>query len=136
MPDPLEGRGENCRWQFARQSAGVSYACYRAVAGLPKVGRAQVSCYNMFMNNIEKAKQLLLKKHPSFTGEYGIEEIEGVGYRVWQKMRGGATIIVGNDGGVLFTNMTGLVGPSEMVQAYKDGKRTDEALFEDLPAGR
>lgn len=34
-----KGRGENCRWQFARQPSDENYVFNREVEGLPKVGR-------------------------------------------------------------------------------------------------
>lgn len=77
---------------------------------------------------LQKAGALLRKNDPNYSGTFGIEEVEGVGYRIWQEARGGGTVIVGHDGGVLIsTNMTYLPNlPQLMIQAYKEGKRTPE----------
>ncbi|MCA9323523.1 hypothetical protein KC992_00285 [Candidatus Saccharibacteria bacterium] len=76
-----------------------------------------------------KAEDLLRKTDPNYSGTFGLKEVDGVGYLVWQEVRGGGSIIIGNDGGVLFSNMTGIVSPEDLIQAYKDGKRSDEAKF-------
>lgn len=76
-----------------------------------------------------KAEDLLRKTDPNYSGTFGIEEVDGVGYLVWQEVRGGGSIVIGNNGGVLFSNMTGIVSPEDLIQAYKDGKRSDEAKF-------
>ncbi len=74
---------------------------------------------------LQKAEALLRKTDPNYSGTFGIKEADGVGYLVWQEVRGGGSLVVGNDGGVLFSNMTGIVSPEDLIQAYKDGKRSD-----------
>lgn len=81
-------------------------------------------------NLVEKAKQLLLKTDPNYSGSFCDKAIDGIGYLVWQEVRGGGSIIAGNDGGILFSNQTGSIGPDEIIQAYKDGKRTDINRFD------
>lgn len=78
----------------------------------------------------EKAEALLRKTDPNYSGTFGIEEVEGVGYIVWQEVRGGGSILVGKDGGVLFSNITSIPNLHEtLVEAYKSGKRSDESAF-------
>lgn len=84
---------------------------------------------------LQKAEGLLRKTDPNYSGTFGIKEADGVGYLVWQEVRGGGSIIIGNDGGVLFSNMTGSVSPEDLIQAYKDGKRSDEAKFGGTDSG-
>lgn len=60
---------------------------------------------------LQKAEGLLRKTDPNYSGTFGIREIDGVGYLVWQEVRGGGSVVIGSDGGVLFSNMTGIVAP-------------------------
>lgn len=77
-----------------------------------------------------KAENLLQKTDPNYSGTFGIEEVEGVGYIVWQEVRGGGSILVGNDGGVLFSNATSIPNLHEtLIEGYKSGKRSDESTF-------
>jgi hypothetical protein len=75
----------------------------------------------------QKAEQLVRKIDPQYTGNFAVKEIPEVGYIVWQDVRGGNSIIVGNDGGILFFNSS--VSPEDGIQAYKDGRRTSEDKF-------
>ena len=74
-----------------------------------------------------KAKKLLTKIDTQYTGSFNVNEVPEVGYLVTQDVRGGNSVIVGNDGGVLF--FTSSVSPEDATQAYKDGKRTPEDQF-------
>lgn len=77
-----------------------------------------------------KAEGLLQKSDPNYSGTFGIEEVADVGYIVWQEVRGGGSILVGNDGGFLFSNATSI--PSlhdKLIEAYKEGKRSDDNIF-------
>jgi|GEM_PF-3404349 len=79
---------------------------------------------------LQKAEDLLRKTDPNFSGTFGIEEVEGVGYIVWQEVRGGGSILVGNEGGVLFSNATSIPNLHEkLAEAYKEGKRSDVSAF-------
>ena len=79
---------------------------------------------------LQKAEDLLRKTDSNYSGTFGIEEVEGVGYIVWQEVRGGGSILVGNEGGVLFSNITSIPNLHEvLVEAYKQGKRSDEGTF-------
>lgn len=79
---------------------------------------------------LQKGEDLLRKTDPNYSGTFGVEEIEGVGYIVWQEVRGGGSILVGNDGGVLFSNATSIPNLHEqLIEAYKEGKRSDEGAF-------
>ncbi len=78
---------------------------------------------------LDKAKVLLLRTDPNYTGTFGIKKVDEIGYLVWQEVRGGGSIVVGNDGGVLFSNMTGTISPEDLINAYKEGKRSDENKF-------
>jgi len=79
---------------------------------------------------LQRAKYLLLKTTPNYSGSFGIEEIEGVGYLVWQEVRGGGSIVIGSDGGFLFSNITGIPNLHEvLIESYKSGKRSDESTF-------
>ena len=75
----------------------------------------------------QKAEQLIRKIDPQYTGNFAVNEIPEVGYLVWQDVRGGNSIIVGQDGGILLFNSS--VSPEDGIQAYKDGRRTSEDKF-------
>lgn len=75
----------------------------------------------------QKAEELIRKVDPQYTGNFALKEVPEVGHLIWQEMRGGRSIIIGNDGGVLFFNSSVL--PEDGIQAYKDGKRTSEDKF-------
>jgi hypothetical protein len=79
---------------------------------------------------LQKAEDLLRKTDPNYSGNFGVEEVEGVGFIVWQEVRGGGSVLVGSDGGVLFSNATSIPNLHEtLVEAYKNGKRSDENAF-------
>ncbi len=78
----------------------------------------------------QKAQDLLRKTDPNYAGNFSIEEVEGVGFIVWQEVRGGGSVLVGNDGGVLFSNATSIPNlHDKLIEAYKEGKRSDENAF-------
>lgn len=78
----------------------------------------------------QRAEELIRKIDPQYTGNFAVNEIPEVGHLVWQEVRGGNSIIVGNDGGILFFNSS--VSPEDGIQAYKDGRRTSEDKFTSL----
>ncbi|MEO5499751.1 MAG: hypothetical protein ABIR46_04590 [Candidatus Saccharimonadales bacterium] len=85
-----------------------------------------------FASNLNKAAKtraetLVRNIDPQYTGSFKINEISEVGYHAWQDVRGGSSIIVGNDGGILFFNSS--ISPEDGIQAYKDGKRSPEGQF-------
>ena len=49
-------------------------------------------------------------------------------YRFFNPVRGGASIIVGRDGSILFANSS--VPPQRHVEAYLAGRRTDPKVFD------
>lgn len=81
---------------------------------------------------LAKAKGLLLKRDPSYSGDFQIRTLEGIGYLVHQDVRSGGSIIVGNDGGILF--VSSIIPIDAAIQAYKDGKRTSEESFCESPS--
>ena len=81
---------------------------------------------------LAKARLLLGKRDPQYSGDYKIKEIDDIGYFVWQDVRGGGSIIIGNDGGILF--VISAITPETAIQAYKDGKRTPEESFDGIPS--
>jgi hypothetical protein len=56
--------------------------------------------------------------------EQNSELIENVGYRFWQPTRGGRSFIIGFDGGYLESYVSS-INPQELVNAYKEGRRTE-----------
>jgi len=81
---------------------------------------------------LKKAEEFIRLTDPNYNGTFGIEEVADVGYLVWQEVRGGGSVLIGNDGGLLFSNMTSDASLKEhLIQAYKDGKRTTEVTPEE-----
>ncbi len=56
-----------------------------------------------------------------------VAKADEIGMRCYEPIMGGRSVIIGNDGGLLFANST--VNPEDHIQAYKDGKRTLEENF-------
>ena len=52
---------------------------------------------------------------------------DGSGYRVYEPIRGGRSIIVANDTSFLFANSS--VSPDVHEQAFAEGRRTDPSVF-------
>ncbi len=81
---------------------------------------------------LQKAEDLLRETDPSYSGSFGVEEVEGVGYIVWQEVGGGGSILVGNDGGVLYFNTASIPNLHEtLIEAYKNGERSDKGVSGD-----
>lgn len=84
-------------------------------------------------NTLEKAYAKLLSRKAAELLRAKPEEldyaaVDGVGLRFYEPTRGGRSLILGDDGGILFANSS--VAPDSHIQAYKDGKRTPVESFE------
>lgn len=75
---------------------------------------------------LQKAQSLFAKINSEYVDQLGQQETE-VGYVFSEPARGGRSIIIGNDGGLLF--FASSVNSEEAIQAYRDGKRTPEENF-------
>lgn len=83
-------------------------------------------------NTLEKAYTKLQSRKAAKLLQVKPDELEsakvdGVGLRFYEPTRGGRSLILGDDGGVLFANSS--VAPDSHIQAYKDGKRTPTEVF-------
>jgi hypothetical protein len=78
----------------------------------------------------QKAESLIRVIDPKYVGGFDVNEVPEVGYHVWQDVRGGNSIIVGNDGGILFFNSS--ISPEDAIQAYKAGKRSHDDRFDNV----
>ena len=70
-----------------------------------------------YMTFRKKAAQKLGIDEDNLSGS----DIKGLGMRFFEAIRGGRSIIIGDDGGVLIANSS--VSIDEHIQAYRDGKR-------------